>query len=399
MKATQPLNMMRKITLLSVLVITAVVLWAAPQLAVANDNIVTVRGVARVEYAPSNDNHGLYRKLVHEAKIAALKTYMATMPQAKARLVERYFDEMTSFENIDKYVLSFKPLGGPCNTGVTKDGVPKCGKIKDKTLNLAVNAQISAVAIDNFLQAQSVVGATAAGESSEFGVLFIARTTTGKTVFQDKVTNVAQQKSADNTNTTVASDGTSNVAGVSQESLAVSTTGGSTEIKADELVYEVNNSLSNTLGQAIGQYLVDAGFEPISADELVDNSDNLYYLDEMIDEGMFRDDGTMPRRLLNRYKKAAIDFGMKFFGIGRIDVGLPKKNVVTGFVEVPAIVTFEVFMDANGRSRSVAVVTPQAVYGEDARGDSAIAQQNAQNEAVKLALDTVVSQLQAKDLF
>lgn len=376
-----------------------VLMLSLSQVVLANENVITVRGIARIEYAPTKDNHGLYRKLVHEAKIAALKTYIATMPQAKARLLDRYFEDITSYENIDKYVLSFKPLGPPCNTGVTKNGVPKCGQIKDKTLNLAVNAQINTVAINNYLQAQSVAGATAAGESSEFGVLFIARTTTGRKVFQDKVTNVAQQKSADNTNTTVASDGTSDIAGVSQESMAVRTTGGSTEIKADELAYAIDNSLSNTLGQAIGQYLVDSGFEPISADELVDNSDDLYYLDEMIDEGMFREDGTMPRRLMNRYKKAAIEFGMKFFGVGRIDVGLPQKNAVTGFVEVPAIVTFEVFMDVNGRSRSVAVVTPQAVYGEDARGEQAIAQQNAQNEAVKLALDTVVSQLQAKDLF
>ena len=370
-----------------------------PKMAFGNDNIVTVRGIARVEYAPTKDNHGLYRKLVHEAKIAAIKTYMATMPQAKARLMDRYFGDITSYENIDKYVLSFKPLGGPCNTGVTKNGKPNCGQIKDKTLNLAVNAQISTVAVDNYLQSQSVAGATGAGESSEFGVMFVARTTTGKTVFQDKVSNVEQQQSADSTNTTMASDGTSNVAGVAQESMAVTTTGGSTEKKADALVYEVDNALSTTLGQAIGQYLVDAGFEPISADELVDNSDGLYYLDEMIDEGIFRDDGTMPRRLLNRYKKAAIDFGMRFFGVGNIDIGLPQKNAVTGFIEVPAIVTFEVFMDVNGRSRSVAVVTPQAVYGEDARGEAAIAQQNAQNEAVKLALDTVVSQLQAKDLY
>lgn len=378
---------------------TVLVLAALSQAVLANENVVTVRGIARIEYAPSEDHHGLYRKLVHEAKIAAIKTYMATMPQAKLRLMDRYFDDITSYENIDKYVLSFKPLGGPCNTGVTKNGKPKCGQIKDKSLNLAVNAKISTVAIDNYLQSQSVVGATGAGESSEFGVMFIARTTTGKTVFDDKVTNVQQQQSQDNTNTTMASDGTSNIAGVSQESLSVSTTGGSTEVKADALSYQIDNALSNTLGQAIGQYLVDAGFEPISADEIVDNSDDLYYLDEMIDEGMFRDDGTMPRRLLNRYKKAAIEFGMKFFGVGRIDIGMAQKNAVTGFIEVPAIVTFEVFMDANGRSRSVAVVTPQAVYGEDARGDEAIARQNAQNEAVKLALDTVVSQLQAKDLY
>jgi len=370
-----------------------------PNVAVANDNVVTVRGIARIEYAPSEDHHGLYRKLVHEAKIAAIKTYMATMPRAKARMMDQYFEDITSYDNIDKFVLSFKPLGGPCNTGVTKNGKPKCGQIKDKTLNLAVNAQISTVAIDNYLQSQSVVGATGAGESSEFGVLFIARTTTGKTVFDDRVTNIQQQKSQDNTNTTMASDGTSNVAGVSQESLAVTTTGGSTEKKADALVYEVDNSLSTTLGQAIGQYLVDAGFEPISADELVEYDDDLYYIDEMIDQGMFGDDGTMPRRLLNRYKKAAIGVGMRFFGVGRIDIGLAQKNAVTGFTEVPAVVTFEVFMDANGRSRSVAVVTPQAVYGEDARGDAAIARQNAQNEAVKLALDTVVSQLQAKDLY
>ena len=375
-----------------------IVLVCPPHIAVADENIITVRGIARIEYAPTDVNHGMYRELVHEAKKAAIKTYMASMPQAKSRLMERYFDDLTSYENIDRFVLSFKPLGGPCDTGVTRSGQPKCGQIKDKTLNLAINAQISAVAIDNYLQSQTAVGTLGAGESSEFGVLFIARTTTGKRVFQDKVTNVRQEQSADNTNSTIASDGTSTVAGVAQESLAVTTTGGSTEIKADQLSYEVNDSLSITLGQAIKQYLVDAGFEPIDTDEIVDNHEGLYYLDEMIAEGMFGEDGTIPRRVLNNFKRAVIDEGMKFFGVGRIDLGLPQKNRVTGFVEVPAIVTCEVFMDVNGRSRSVAVVVPQTVYGEDARGEAAVAQQNAQNQAVKLALDTVVSQLQAKGL-
>lgn len=376
-----------------------VFLLSALQVVIANDNVVTVRGVARIEYAPTNDNQGIYRKLVHEAKKSAIKNYMASMPQSKLKLTERYYDDVTSYENIDKFVLSFSPIGAPCDTGVTKNGMPKCGQIKDKTLNLAVNAQISTVAIDNYLQSQSVSGATGAGESSEFGVLFIARTTTGKKVFQDKVTNVRQEKGVDNTNATTASDGTSNIAGVTQESLAVTTTGGSTEVKADELAYVVSNSLSTTLGQAIKQYLVNAGFEPIDSDEIVDKHEGLYHLDEMIKEGMFGEDGTIPRRILNNFKKAAIEEGMKFFGVGRIDLGLPQKNKVTGFVEVPAIVTFEVFMDVKGRSRSVAVVTPQTVYGEDARGEATIAQQNAQNEAVKLALDTVVSQLQSKDLY
>ena len=393
------LRMLRVVINKALPMLTVALALASTQEVVANDSVITVRGIARVEYAPTNDNHGMYRQLVHEAKKAAVKTYMASMPQAKLKLMDRYFDDVTSYENIDKFVLSFSPLGGPCDTGVTKNGKPKCGQIKDKTLNLAINAKISTVAIDNYLQSQSVAGATAAGESSEFGVLFIARTTTGRKVFQDKVTNVRQDKSVDNTNTTMASDGTSNIAGVAQDSLAMTTTGGSIEIKADELAYEVNDSLSVTLGQAIKQYLVNAGFEPIDTDDIVDNHEGLYYLDERIEKGMVGEDGTIQRRILNKFKKAVTDEGMKFFGVGRLDLGLPQKNQVTGFVEVPAIVTFEVFMDVNGRSRSVAVVTPQTVYGEDARGEAAIAQQNAQNQAVKLALDTVVSQLQAKDLY
>jgi len=42
-------------------------------------------------------------------------------------------------------------------------------------------------------------------------------------------------------------------------------------------------------------------------------------------------------------------------------------------------------------------VRPQVVYGQD-RGSASVAETNAYNEAVKQAMDTVVSQMQQKGL-
>ena len=52
------------------------------------------------------------------------------------------------------------------------------------------------------------------------------------------------------------------------------------------------------------------------------------------------------------------------------------------------------------RMRTVASVAPQLVYGDfEAGGDATVGQIKAQNAAVKLAMDTIIAQLQSKGLY
>ena len=117
-------------------------------------------------------------------------------------------------------------------------------------------------------------------------------------------------------------------------------------------------------------------------------------LDEIVDE--MRDSGRLPTRIRKQYQGAAMDEGWTFLGMGTIDIGVPEHNAAVGRVRVPATVAFKVWMLTSGRAKTIASVRPQAVYGQ---GTSAgVAETNAYNDAVKLALDTVVAQLQQKGL-
>lgn len=356
--------------------------WAAS----AEETVVVV-GKARMEYAKIDQ--GAYREVFYLAKVNALEQAAADFPQAKFDMFERLKSEITAFEAIDAYVIEATEVGKTIDTG----------KDKDKSLRLAVSAKINLTALDLFFQKSTSAGLDPVGAGSDFGVFFIARQMISNKQFLDKNTVVAENKVASSADETVSSDANAtSIASASSDTSLVSS-GGSVELKADQNQFEVRLDLTEALAAAIKEQLVDAGYEPLASDDLVDSGyDGLVYLDEMIDQGMIDVDGMMPRRLFASFKKAAIQEGWKFFGVGRVDVGMAQKDDRTGGLRVPATVTFEVFMDVEGKSRSVAVVAPEVVWGESESGDAAVAAQVAQNAAVDKAMETIIGQLQIKQL-
>lgn len=352
----------------------------------ANESIVVV-GKARMEYAKINQ--GAYREVFYLAKVNALEQVAAAFPQAKFNLFANFREELTSFDAIDLYVMEAVEVGKTIDTG----------KTKDKSLRLAVSAKINLTALDVFFHNKSEAGMSTAGVGSDFGVFFIARKMVANKRFKIKETTVSENKAVSSGNETATVDaGTTSLSSASSEMNLVSN-GGSVQLKADENQYEVRLDLTEGLAAAIKQHLVDAGYEPLSSDDLVDAGyDGLAYLDEIVEQGMIGPEGMMPRRLFATFKKSAIEEGWKFFGAGRVDVGMAQKDDRTGGIRVPATVTFEVFMDVDGKSRSVAVVAPEVVWGESEAGDAAVAEQLAQNGAVDKAMQTIIAQMQLKQL-
>jgi hypothetical protein len=160
--------------------------------------------------------------------------------------------------------------------------------------------------------------------------------------------------------------------------------------------YEANLEVSEQVAYAVQEQLVDAGFEPMDAEDLADEFD-LPYLEDIVDQGLLRENGSFPKKLIKQYKTAAIDAGWTFLGMGSVDLGTPTVDEVRGTVKVPATVSFSVWMLSDGRAKTVASVRPKVVYGQDS-GDAGVAETNAYNEAVVFAMDTVVAQLQQKGL-
>jgi len=346
----------------------------------------------RLTYSEDN-NQGIRRELIHQFKKDALRSMMSDpkTPQTKARMIDQHFDEMTAFDNVDKFFTKFQ-FRKTCDTRTGKD----CGQVRDNALILQGMAYVSMNAIDNFLQSKS---AAAFVETSDFATLFIARKVSARKVFDEKKIEIDAQESTSSLEVVNEGDENSTISGGSGSSMSVKEKGGSVELKADTFVYEIDLGLTEALQSAIQETLVNAGFEPFPIDDVLYDYD-MDGLEEMILNGEFSEDGSLNRRTLAGIKKVAAEDGVTFLAIGRVDYRLGEKNPLTNDMQVPASVSVEVVMKKGRRMRGVAVVKPTQVYGNyPIGGDDRIGLIDAQNNAVKMAMDTIVSQMQSKGLY
>jgi len=345
-------------------------LWTT--VSVAQDT-VTVTGVGRVDY--SRFSADTKKQAITKAQQAALKKYVAKLPTAKKRMLKSL--EVEFYNALSDFVIE---------TNVQQEKKDK----STKTFSVVITATIDTGAIDAFFIDTSAAGNQLVGDASDFGAMFIARVAVSQKAFDAKRTTVRESDSTAVLEEESASDGTRSVDSSRAKSLDIERSGGSTERKRDAVSYEPNIEISEEVAFAVEEQLVNAGFEPMEIDQL----EGVPLLDEIVDE--MRDSGRLPTRIRKQYQGAAMDEGWTFLGMGTIDIGVPEHNAAVGRVRVPATVAFKVWMLTSGRAKTVASVRPQAVYGQ---GTSAgVAETNAYNEAVKLALDTVVAQLQQKGL-
>lgn len=372
-------------TMLTALTLLLIILQSTPK-ALAQQVVQSV-GQARLEYASSD--HGVYRKVFHLAQINALQRLAsASFPEAKLRLFQKYESEITSYENIGTFVLDTQEISPPEDTALSN---PR-GQ-NDKSIRLGVRSTISISAIDAFLNEKSTLS-SAGSSQNQFGVLFFGRRIDTRQNFDERRVIVNEQDVQEDIENTIANDGVSDLVGITRTTTNRQASGGSTTQRRDVNIYVADIPLSMDLSSAIRQELVNAGFRPMEIEDIVEDYE-LLYLDELVDDGMIREDGTLPRRTLRGYQVAAIEEGWQYFGIGRVDVGLPTLDQRgTGILKVPATVTFDVFMEEGGRLKSVAVVAPETFWGDDPNGDQTVAEQRAYRLAVKAAMDTIVAQLQ-----
>jgi len=368
------------------LAIISAVLTFGPSYGRAQD--IQYKVQTRLPYAEDN-NQGIRRELVHQFKKDALKALMAdpNTPQTKARLIQKYFDQMTEYDTVDRFFTRFQFVGS-CDTGSGS----KCGMVRDQSLVLQGMAFVSMNAIDNFLQSNS---AAAAGDTSDFAMMFIARKVSSRKVFEAKTVDVKSKESTGSNEVVSGGDETSSITGGSSSEIEVSKSGGSTELKADDYAFEIDLGLTEALQSAMQEALINAGFEPFPMEDVLYDYD-MDGLEDMILNGEFGDDGSLNRRTLARIKKVAAEDEVTFLGIGRVDYRLGEPNPVTGDMRVPAIVTVEVVKKKGRRMRTVASVAPTMIYGDYQNGgDETAGQIVAQNIAVQKAMDTIISQLQS----
>lgn len=341
---------------------------------VAAQETVKITAVGRVDY--SSFSSDTKTQALEEAKKTALKKFAAKFPTARKSQLKSF--EREFYANVNDFVIEAKIQQEKKDDSI-------------KVYSVAIVATVDTAAVDAFFIDNSAAGNQLVGDASDFGVMFIARYEVSRRSFEVKQSTVKESNNSAILQEESASDGTTSLDSTNSKSIEVERTGGSSERKRDKVTYEPSLEASENVAYAVEEHLVNAGFEPMGIDEL----DNVPFLDEIVDK--MRKSGRLPKRIEKAFKRAATDAGWTFLGIGTIDIGTPQQDLARGTVRVPATVAFKVWMLTDGRAKTVASVRPQAVYGED-RGDASVAETNAYNDAVKLALDTVVAQLQKKGL-
>jgi hypothetical protein len=314
---------------------------------------------------------------VEDAKRQAIKKVAASFPKSKKRMFKDL--EESIYENIDDFVIESAVQQKKNDAGT-------------KTFKVAISALVDVDALNAFFIDNSEAGNQEAGDASDFGAIFVARQETSRKAFKVKQTDVTKSESQSTLAEESASDGTTSLDSTNTKTMDVNQSGGSSESKRDAVEYQASLELSEELAFAVEEQLVEAGFEPMDAEDL-----DVPYLEDIVDQGLLRKNGSFPKKLIKQYKNAAIDEGWTFLGLGSVDVGTPKRDAVRGTIKVPAKVSFKVWMLSDGRAKTVASVRPKVVYGDDL-SDAGVAEVNAYNEAVVFAMDTVVSQLQQKGL-
>lgn len=186
------------------------------------------------------------------------------------------------------------------------------------------------------------------------------------------------------------SSGGKSLDAVESENFSKEQSGGSSEKKRDKVSYKPQLELTRTLQEAIGEMLVNAGFTPMEYTEL----EGVPMLDELVDDEKFRSNGMLPTRLEVKYRKAAQQKGWKYWGLGTVSIGTAQQDPVRGNMRLSAEVSFKVYQLSARSAKTIATVRKKTVTVNG--DDLAEVETLAANRAAKLAIDTVVGQLQKR---
>ena len=221
----------------------------------------------------------LHRSSALEDAKRTVKKVVASFPKSKKRMFKDL--EESIYENIDDFVIEAAIQQKKNDAGT-------------KIFKVAISALVDVDAINAFFIDNSEAGNQEAGDASDFGAIFVARVEMSRKTFKVKNTNVSKSESQSNVTEETASDGTTSLDSTKVTTVDVSQSGGSSKKKRDAVEYEASTELSAELAFAVEEQLVDAGFEPMDAEDLADNYD-LPYLEDIVDQGLLRKNGSFPK--------------------------------------------------------------------------------------------------------
>ncbi len=312
------------------------------------------------------------KKALEDAKLQILKKYMARQPAAKKSVYSTIEEKFRA--NLDGII---------SNISIQKEK----NDTDSKKYSVLITAILDSTEVDRLFNDLAGAGSTLSGD---FGSLFLARVESSRKNFDVKQTKIRSAERSESVKETSMSSAGKSLDAVESENFSKKQSGGSSERKRDKVSYKPNIELTRTLQEAIGEILVNAGFKPMDYTEL----EGVPMLDELMDDEKFRSNGMLPTRLEVKFRKAAQKAGWKYWGIGTVSIGTAQQDPVRGNMRLSAEVSFKVYQLSAKSAKTIATVRKKTV---SVNGDDlAEVETLAANKAAKLAIDTVVGQLQKR---
>ncbi len=327
---------------------------------------------------------------IQGAKVDVWNNYAASFNQSRLKQMGPRQTEILG--NLDQFL---------SNVSIADEYFDK----KTSTLTIALAAQINEAKVDAYFSQMSTAGKAQSGEGSSMAFIFMARKQSSAKEFDAKRTKIKEMssetssgdRSSDNTRNqgNGSSDNSSESTSVSKTNKSV--TGGSTERKADNLVYVVTSS--QDVDTAMADVFTSNGFEINTYDDIQGNCGG-EPIESIKEDFATTDDMTPPKR--KKMMDAAMECNVRFMATGTIDIGVADNDPVSGnrrvFVSVRGQIN-QLFPEALPQKklpRRVASVGPVQFSATGA--NEKVAMINALNKAAKETAIALVDQLNAKGI-
>ncbi len=315
------------------------------------------------------------QQAVDAAKLKAWQRYTATFNPARMQSYKAI--EKDVLAHIDDYIIDLNIL----DETVDKDA---------KRVSISIRASINESALNARLNAVGA-GTAKLGGGNLFSFIFVARQAASHKAFDARRSDIRMEESALSASQNGSLSGGAAAVKESSTGMTKTTTGGSTQRRADDITYRIQPSAD--VDAAMTETLTGYGFDVVGYPDVVANCGGSSP-DRIKDEFVASDEMTVNTR------KGAIDAArtcsVNYFATGTLDVGMQDVDPVTGNKRVYVSVRGKVW-DISGRlPRQVASVGPiqYAGLGPDAE----VAARNALRLASESSAKVMVDQLNSRGL-
>lgn len=319
------------------------------------------------EQATDNDE---YMAVLNSAKASALRAWAAQKSIAFSDLFARAEDDVIA--DIDRYLL---------NANVKQ-------QCKGKELQIVVRGEVNEGAISQLMASKRTA---VQGPRSRMTAVFVARRQASVKSYDAKVTKISEQKEFSEAEQTADVSGASMSASGMSSTRTVTTTGGSTERKADKIAYDVFQA--DGLDAAVNQTFASAGYRAIDASQVAGRFPG-FDLNALRAEFAVGDD------LSPETKNAAFNAiagKIPLLVIATVDVEVAAESKVSGKIGSTVKVKGTVYQDDGLFYEVVASVAPTQVYQEGRSQTSA--ETSALIKAAEQASEEIINQLYAQGIY